>query len=159
MKTLTRTKQTVENARQAILPQQCAKLGGKVPSANFPHSLSRMCNHIPTVRMQSRPLTHNFQFLIPLMKQIRHLHCCGLAVTYSRHLNSEESLSSLPLSSWAQQWCLNLFHSLNSNYNHQAYKLAYCVQRDACPLSPHCIVKINKTTHVTNQTKKKSTIK
>jgi len=76
---LYKTKREIRKA--SYLPQQCAKLGGKVLSANFPHSPSRMWNNIPTVRMQSRPPTYNFQFLIPLMKKFRHPHCCGPAIT------------------------------------------------------------------------------
>ena len=88
-------------------------------SASFPYSLGRMCKSIPTVRIQSRPLTYIFQFLkshnntinkLPLLRPCRYIF---------PSLILEESLSSLPLSLWAQQWCLNLFHSLYSNYNHQ----------------------------------------
>ena len=79
MKTLTGTKQSVENARQAF--SYSSARPREVLSANFPYSLDRMCKSIPTVRIQSRPLTYIFKFLNPIIIQFMNLHCCGPAVT------------------------------------------------------------------------------
>jgi len=79
------------------------------------------------------------------------LHCCGCAVTYFRHEFWRSPFPHFPSLSGAQQWYLNLFHSLYSNYNHQAYKPAHCVQNYAYPLPTSCIVQFVKQIHVTNK--------
>ena len=68
MKTLTGTKQSVENARQAF--SYSSARAREMLSAPFPYSPGRMCKIIPTVRIQSRPLTHIFQFLKSLNETI-----------------------------------------------------------------------------------------
>ena len=132
MKTLTGTKQSVENARPAFL-QQCTAGENAV---DVEYTLARPGNAIisqPSKYSLVRQHTLS-SFQNPSIIQLINLHCCGPAITYPRHypwgvpfLNS-----SLPFSLWAQQWCLNLFHTLYSNYNHQTYKLAHCVQKYAC---------------------------